>query len=116
MKQRKTGVPYKSTKEGVEEHYFHIRVPVEVDGEVVSHKSVGTVFMRREHPDAPMFASVARVSKGDNFSRSQGRSIARRKWFDGIEAEDIESEARIAAVLTPTFEEAERIFHDRSVK
>lgn len=64
--------PHKSTTH--EEKYFHIRD--RDDG-----GSDGTVFFRKEGEQ--WYGSAALCHEKDNFCRRTGRSIARRKYFQG---------------------------------
>lgn len=75
--------PYKSTK--VAEKYFHLKLP---DGKGFlpsnSERVVQAVTgFARQMPDGSWMASFAECDSRDQFCRSTGRNVARRKWFHG---------------------------------
>lgn len=67
--------PHKSTTH--EEMYFHIKEQSFLDGRLVQ---AATVFARKED-NGYWYCSVARCSLGDQFSRTVGRNVARRRYF-----------------------------------
>lgn len=69
-------IQHKSTE--VPELYFHIREAHTAQNG--KEFKAATVFARHE-ADVGWIMTIARCSKEDNFSRSQGRNISRRKWF-----------------------------------
>ena len=64
------------------ELFFQIREP-HTDKKGKEYRA-GTAFARtRKNGDWNV--SLVRCSKEDNFCRKQGRTIARRKWFDSVD-------------------------------
>lgn len=96
---------HKSTKPGVEEMYFHIREG-HVDKKAKAYQAA-TVFARQEAGRSGWHLSVARCSVGDQFSRSVGRNVSRKRYFRTRDTTKVYD-----AVLTqkPTYEDAVAVY------
>ncbi len=85
-----------------EELYFHVREPF-------SRYIGGTVFFRKE-ADGWWHASAARCARVDQFSKSIGRTVARRRYFK-THADYHYTVARIKACIEkPDYERAKNIY------
>lgn len=61
------------------EQFIHVKAPLVLKGK--SYKG-GTVFFRWESDG--VYASVARCSSTDNWCKSYGRNVARRRYFQRV--------------------------------
>lgn len=70
---------HRSTKPGTDEMFFHLR---NVDVEYPNGRFVEdvTAFIRRDK-DGQSYVSFAERDIRDQFCRSRGRTVSRRKWF-----------------------------------
>ena len=93
MKKRKHDVPHKSTTH--EELFFHI-------------ENKGTVFFRKEA--AGWGGTAALCSPKDQFNRAVGRNVARRRYFQHVDASPTYGEGVEWFDEKPTYREAVTVF------
>lgn len=92
--------PHRSTT--VEEHFFHKRGVLFVQRSDRIYKPVQALTCFVRPIDGVYYASYAECDVRDQFNRSRGRTVARRKWFAG----------KREVVASPTYEAAFSTYGD----
>lgn len=72
--------PHKSTTH--DERFYHVKIPLNNGAVHLLQEKRATVFFRKES-DGTVHASLALCHDNDQFNRRLGRTVSRRKYFQG---------------------------------